>query len=53
MESPDEADVYDENGVDRSLVRWFLSLTPLERLAALDDAIRFTELVEASRDPAR
>jgi hypothetical protein len=45
-------DVYDENGVDRSLVRWFLSLTPLERLAQLDDAMKLAELAEASRDPS-
>jgi len=44
-----EEDVYDENGVDRALIRWFLSLTPLERLAALDDAVKFAELAEASR----
>ncbi|HEY3493741.1 MAG TPA: hypothetical protein VGK73_03600 [Polyangiaceae bacterium] len=25
--------VYDDNGVDRSLVRWMLSLTPAERPA--------------------
>jgi hypothetical protein len=43
-------DVYDENGVDRSLVRWFLSLTPLERLAALDDAMKLAELAEAAGD---
>ena len=52
MHPADETDVYDDAGVDRSLVRWFLSLTPLERLAALDDAVRFAELVEASRDQA-
>ena len=45
---PDD-DVYDENGVDRSLIRWFLSLTPYERLAALDDAVKFAELAEAAR----
>lgn len=28
----DQSAVYDENGVDRSLVRWMLSLTPAERL---------------------
>lgn len=27
--------VYDERGVDRSLVRWMLSLTPTQRLEAL------------------
>ena len=46
-------DVYDENGVDRSLIRWFLSLTPMERLAALDDAMQLAELAEQSRDSTR
>ncbi len=27
-----EESVYDERGVDRSLIRWMLSLSPLERL---------------------
>ena len=30
---------YDSNGVDRSLVRWMLSLTPTERLAAVQGSI--------------
>jgi hypothetical protein len=49
MEREPDDDVYDENGVDRSLIRWFLSLSPYERLAALDDAVQFAELAEASR----
>ncbi len=54
MEPDRDEDIYDDNGVDRSLVRWFLALTPYERLAALDDAVQFAELAEASRrDPAR
>ncbi|MBK7394956.1 MAG: hypothetical protein IPJ34_01305 [Myxococcales bacterium] len=48
-----DEDVYDENGVDRSLIRWFLTLTPVERLAILDDAMQLAELVEARRDPYR
>jgi hypothetical protein len=28
---------YSEDGVDVSLIRWFLSLTPLERLQFLED----------------
>lgn len=46
-----DEDVYDENGVDRSLIRWFLEFTPVERLAILDDAMQLAELVEARRDP--
>jgi hypothetical protein len=30
---------YDETGVDRSLVRWMLSLSPTERLAAVQSSI--------------
>ncbi|XXT14912.1 hypothetical protein WME94_32160 [Sorangium sp. So ce429] len=30
---------YDENGVDRSLVRWMLSLSPTERLAQVQRSI--------------
>jgi hypothetical protein len=29
--------IYDEAGVDISLVRWMLSLTPAERLTTLED----------------
>jgi hypothetical protein len=36
---------YDENGVDVSLVRWMLSLTPTERLQALQS---FADLVASS-----
>ncbi|MGZ3448039.1 MAG: hypothetical protein ACXVEF_00485 [Polyangiales bacterium] len=53
MHPTPDVDVYDENGVDRSLVRWFLSLTPYERLAELDHALRLAELAEASRDSTR
>jgi hypothetical protein len=30
---------YSEDGVDLSLIRWMLSLTPLERLEFLEDQI--------------
>jgi hypothetical protein len=30
---------YSEDGVDVSLIRWFLTLTPLERLQFLEDRI--------------
>lgn len=32
-----QAQAYDEDGVDRSLIRWMLSLTPRERLRVLED----------------
>jgi hypothetical protein len=31
---------YSEDGVDLTLIRWFLSLTPTERLRHLEDHIR-------------
>jgi hypothetical protein len=30
---------HDDNGVDRSLVRWMLGLSPTERLAAVQGSI--------------
>ncbi len=36
-----------EDGVDVTLIRWFLSLTPAERLATLE---RFVNSVEAIRE---
>ena len=35
-----QRDAYDEDGVDVSLIRWMLSLTPRERLRAVDDHSR-------------
>lgn len=32
---------YDSNGVDLSLIDWMLSLTPVQRLEVLQDAINF------------
>ncbi|MGC4090599.1 MAG: hypothetical protein QM756_22555 [Polyangiaceae bacterium] len=42
---------YDENGVDRSLVRWMLSLTPDERLEYAESSLKLVESVR--REPAR
>jgi hypothetical protein len=39
----------DENGVDLTLVRWMLSLTPTERIATLQDHIDFAMLAWESR----
>ena len=33
----DEGPAYSEDGVDLTLIRWMLSLTPAERLRALQD----------------
>lgn len=43
--------IYDENGVDRSLIRWMLSLTPDERLEYAESSLKLVESVR--RDPAR
>jgi hypothetical protein len=48
---PDPATVYDERGVDRSLVRWMLSLTPAERLSALCTSVRQFEHLRAGLVP--
>lgn len=45
-------ELIDENGVDRSLIRWFLDLSPVDRLAALDEHVRLAELVEQGRESA-
>jgi hypothetical protein len=42
---------YDENGVDRSLVRWMLSLTPDERIDYAESSLKLAESVR--REPAR
>lgn len=39
---------YDENGVDRSLVRWMLSLSPTERLEQVQSSI---DLIMSVRKP--
>ncbi|WP_437585489.1 hypothetical protein [Sorangium sp. So ce1000] len=44
---------YDENGVDRSLVRWMLSLSPTERLAQVQGAIDLVMSVRKPSDGAR
>ena len=37
MDEMDELEAYSESGVDLTLIRWMLSLTPAERLQALQD----------------
>lgn len=43
--------VEDENGVDLTLIRWMLNLTPTERIASLQDHIEFAMLAGESRRP--
>ena len=42
----------DWRGVDLTLVRYCLSLTPTERLAQNEDAIEFLSTLQGSRDGA-
>ena len=41
--------VEDENGVDCTLIRWMLSLSPTERIATLQDHIDFAVAAWESR----
>jgi hypothetical protein len=45
---------YSEDGVDLSLIRWMLSLTPAERLQYLDEYVYAVETIcEMYADPAK
>lgn len=44
---------YDEDGIDRSLIRWMLELTPTERLRLADETITLLESVRRPTDGAR
>lgn len=37
---PNDPYLYNDEGVDLTLIRWMLSLTPAERLQTLEDSIR-------------
>ena len=50
---PDGERIYDDNGVDRTLVRWMLSLTPTERLAAVQSGIDLLASVRNVRPGSR
>jgi hypothetical protein len=41
--------VYNEDGVDLTLIRWMLSLTPADRVATLQAHIDFVALARESR----
>ena len=40
---------YDDDGVNLTLIKWFLSLTPAERLQALQQSIRSIEKMREAR----
>ncbi len=46
-------DPYDENGVDRSLVRWMLGLSPTERLEVVQGSIDLIMSARTLPDGAR
>lgn len=42
---------YAESGVDRSLIRWMLSLSPTERLLAIQQQVNAVQQLEEQIDP--
>jgi hypothetical protein len=53
LSASEEVSPYDENGVDRSLVRWMLRQTPAQRLAYAQGVIDLAAAARRSRDGAR
>ena len=49
----DAAGVYDDNGVDRSLIRWMLGLSPTERLEYVQGSIDLQASVRRPSDEPR
>ena len=47
-EQPREEDAFSDDGVDLTLIRWMLSLTPAERLQALQSNIRSLETLRGA-----
>lgn len=45
-----ELPTHSEDGVDLTLIRWMLSLTPAERLASLENLLDLQRSVRATRD---
>lgn len=46
-------DPYDDDGVDRSLIRWMLQLTPTQRLEMAQDLVNLVGSVKRGFDPLR
>lgn len=44
-------EAYDANGVDRSLIRWHLSLTPTERVRAVEETLNALATVRRIEPP--
>ena len=47
VETPSPLPGYSDDGVDLTLIRWMLSVTPQQRLEFLDDRIRDIEEIRA------
>ena len=45
---PDEEVAYSEDGVDLTLIRWLLTLTPAERLEVLQSNIRSVAMIRGA-----
>lgn len=45
------AEVYDENGVDRSLIRWSLARTPTERVMAVEETLNALATLKRKTTP--
>jgi len=45
-----ELPTHSEDGVDLTLIRWMLSLTPSERLASLEGILDLEQSIRAARD---
>lgn len=48
---PPDAPTHSEDGVDLTLIRWMLRLTPTERLQAAQDMVDTVEALRRSREP--
>ena len=53
MAEDPNAGAYSDNGVDMSLIRWMLSLTPAERLEALQQYVDSVATIRARNCQAR
>ena len=50
MDAP--APDYSQDGVDLTVIRWFLALTPLERLQILEDTLNDIQMIrELNAEP--
>lgn len=49
--APRQRSDYSESGVDRTLIHWMLSLTPMERLLAVQEQVNAIQAMRAQLDP--